>query len=97
MGERKGAEDAVFNIVYTRNTQNVNPQLRKWAKMADVNKHITFHSARHTFATMLLTLGVDLYVVSKLLGHANVKTTQIYAKIVDQKKQEAVDKIPQML
>lgn len=49
------------------------------------------HTSRHTFATMMLTLGADLYTVSKLLGHANVKTTQIYAKIVDSKKVEAVN------
>lgn len=50
-----------------------------------------FHMLRHTFATMMLTLGADLYTTSKLLGHANVKTTQIYAKIVDSKKVEAVN------
>lgn len=50
-----------------------------------------FHTSRHTFATMMLTLGADLYTTSKLLGHANVKTTQIYAKIVDSKKVEAVN------
>lgn len=52
---------------------------------------ITFHQSRHSFATMMLTLGADLYTTSKLLGHSNVKTTQIYAKIVDSKKVEAVN------
>ena len=52
---------------------------------------ITFHLARHTFATMMLTLGADLYTTSKLLGHTDVKMTQVYAKIVNRKKDEAVN------
>ena len=52
---------------------------------------ITFHLARHTFATMMLTLGADLYTVSKLLGHTSVKMTQVYAKIVNKKKDDAVN------
>lgn len=55
-----------------------------------IRKHITFHTARHTYATMLLTLGVDLYTVSKLLGHTSIKHTQRYAKIISQKKDDAV-------
>ena len=47
--------------------------------------------ARHTFATMMLTLGADLYTVSKLLGHTSVRMTQVYAKIINQKKDEAVN------
>lgn len=50
-----------------------------------------FHTARHTFATMMLTLGADLYTVSKLLGHTSVRMTQVYAKIINQKKDEAVN------
>ena len=60
---------------------------------ADIKKHISFHCSRHTFATMMLTLGVDIYTTSKLLGHSNVSTTQIYSKIVDEKKVEAVNKV----
>ena len=52
---------------------------------------LAFHLARHTFATMMLTLGADLYTTSKLLGHADVKMTQVYAKIINQKKDDAVN------
>ena len=55
---------------------------------------VLFHTARHTHATMMLTLGVDLYTVSKLLGHTNIQTTQIYAKLVDESKKKAIDLIP---
>ena len=75
---------------------SVNVELKRWAKAAGINKNISFHTSRHTFATMLLTLDVDLYTVSKLLGHKDIKTTQIYAKIIDKKKQDAVNKIPQL-
>lgn len=52
---------------------------------------LLMHLARHTFATMMLTLGADLYTVSKLLGHTSVKMTQVYAKIVNKKKDDAVN------
>ena len=70
---------------------NINKVLAKWVSKAGIPKKICYHTSRHTFATMMLTLGADLYTVSKLLGHANVKTTQIYAKIIDSKKTEAVN------
>lgn len=65
--------------------------LRRWAKAAGIKKTVTWHTARHTFATMLITFGADLYTVSKLLGHSDIKTTQIYARLVDEKKAAAVD------
>lgn len=57
---------------------------------------ITFHVSRHTFATLMLTLDVDLYTTSKLLGHKNIATTQIYAKIIDQKKDDAVNRVDEI-
>ena len=73
---------------------NIGPMIDRWAKRAGITQHITFHSARHTCATLLLTYGADLYTVSKLLGHSKITTTQIYAKIVDQKKIDAVNALP---
>ena len=67
--------------------------VKDWAKAAGVNKYVTFHTARHSFATMMLTLGADIYTTSKLLGHSNIRTTEIYAKIIDKKKDEAMELI----
>ena len=70
--------------------------LNHWIEKAGIDKHISFHCARHTYATLLLTYGADIYTVSSLLGHTNVKTTQIYAKIVDENKRKTVDLIPEI-
>jgi len=67
-----------------------NVKLSQWVMAAGIKKHITFHCARHTFATLLLTKDIDIYTVSKLLGHRELKTTQIYAKVIDQRKNQAV-------
>ena len=66
--------------------------LKRMARDAGIAKDLTFHSARHTFATLQITLGSDLYTVSRLLGHSNIRSTQIYADIVGQKKLEAVSR-----
>ena len=71
-----------------------NVALQMWVLKAGITKHITFHCARHTFAVLQLTLGTEIYTLSKMLGHSELKTTQIYAKIVDEKIKEAVNKIP---
>lgn len=91
MGERANDNNKVFEgIEYS---YHMNNDLRLWAANAGISRHITFHSARHTFATLQITLGTDIYTISKMLGHRELKTTQIYAKLIDQKKIDAVNKI----
>lgn len=70
-----------------------NKHLYQWIGAAGITKDITFHCFRHTFATLQLFTGTDIYTVSKMLGHKNLKTTQIYAKVVDEAKRKAADKI----
>ncbi len=67
--------------------------LQKWLRQAGIEKHITFHCFRHTFATLQIALGTDIFTVSKMLTHKNVSTTQIYAELVNEKKRESANKI----
>lgn len=95
MGERGLPEALVFPDLHT--APCTNNAIRLWVARAGIAKDITFHCARHTFATMMLDLGTDIYTVSKLLGHRFLSTTQIYAKVLDKSKQEAVSSIPSVL
>ena len=90
----KGITTPFFDIPTTQTV--IGRALRKWAEAAGVEKHISFHCSRHTFGTMMLTLGADLFTTSKLMGHTNIQTTEIYAKIVDKKKEEAINLIDGM-
>lgn len=92
-GDAQGS-DFVFSGMPT--APAVNKCIDKWTKEAGIDKHVTFHCARHTFATLSLEYGADLYTISKLLGHRNISTTQVYAKIIDEKKVEAVNLIPDL-
>lgn len=80
-------DEKVFNLP---TEGSINNMLKTWAKDAQVDKVVTFHTSRHTFATLALTLGADIYTTSKLLGHQNVRTTQVYAEVIDAKKEEAI-------
>jgi integrase len=86
----RNAEGSVFNMPALSSCNKI---LKKWAEAAKV-KPISFHTSRHTLATLALSSGVDLYTVSKLLTHANIRTTQRYAQVVDATKAAAVDKLP---
>lgn len=94
MGERGEDEDKVFVGLGT--IQQARIMVTAWVKAAGINKHITFHCARHSFAIMMLDAGVDLYTLSKLMGHKSIESTQIYAKILDKHKQAAITRIPKL-
>lgn len=67
-----------------------------WAKEAGITKHVTWHVGRHTHATLLLTLGTDIFTVSKILGHSSVNITQRYAKVMTEVKKVAIERIPDL-
>ncbi|MDN5479917.1 MAG: site-specific integrase, partial [Chryseobacterium sp.] len=94
LGERQGQQDRVFKGLKYGMTYNT--EIIRWCNRAGVPKHITFHSARHTNAVLLLENGADIYTVSKRLGHREIRTTAIYAKIVDKKMKEAAEMIPEL-
>lgn len=96
MPERKSGDEngLIFDGIPSITT--INKVLKEWTKAAGIDKHITYHTSRHTFGTMMLTVGADLYTTCKLMGHSDVRTTQIYAKIVDSKKIEAVNLVNKM-
>lgn len=89
--ERGGASNDTLVFGNLPNALGINRGIKEWAKQAGIEKDICFHVSRHTFATALLTMGADLYTISKLLGHTNISTTQIYADIVGKKKADAVN------
>ncbi len=95
LGKRGKPDDRVF--VGFKYSSYMITELRMWAVRAGITKDITFHSGRHTFAVLMLDLGAEIYTLQKLLGHKEIQTTQIYAKILDKKKQEAVSMIPNIL
>ena len=90
-GERKLPNNLVFEGLTPPSW--INRPLKKWIEAAGIKKHITFHCFRHSYAVLQLSNGTDIYTVSKMLGHTNVKTTQIYAKVVDEKKERAANAI----
>ena len=94
LGSRKQAKDRVFQGL--KYGAHFNAEILRWCMRAGITKHITFHSARHTHAVLLLENGADIYTVSKVLGHKEIRTTQVYAKIVDKKKKEAAYLIPEL-
>lgn len=79
LGERKGNLDRVF--ISLKYSAVYNNEIVRWCNRAGISKHITFHSARHTNVVLLLENGVDIYTLSKRMGHSEIRTTAIYIKI----------------
>ena len=87
--KRQGEDDRVFKLPKSMSTVEI--YIKIWSEFAGIDKHVTFHTSRHTFSVNLLAKGGDIYTLSKLLGHKRVSTTQIYAEIVDENKRKAVE------
>lgn len=94
IGEPIDGDRYIFKL---KGKPQANRIIGSWCRRSGIEKHITYHSSRHTFAVVMLMQGVDIYVVSKLLGHRELSTTQIYAHIVDKAKQEAIARMPSIL
>lgn len=92
--EKMPGNDKVFALLPARNTTA--RTVKAWAADAGISKRVTFHCLRHTCATLLLTYGADIYTVSKILGHTDIKTTQVYAQVIDKRRAEAVSLIPEL-
>ena len=90
-GERREPNQRVFEGL--TGSSWISRPLKKWIEASGIKKHITFHCSRHTFATLQLERDTDIYTIKGMLGHTNVKTTQIYAHIVDKSKRNAADVI----
>jgi len=92
LGSKQEGKERLFKGL--KYSAYVNVALSQWMLRAGITKHITFHCARHTFAVRMLTHGIDIYTVSKLLGHSELKTTQVYADIIEHKRKEAMNSLP---
>ena len=86
----KSSEDNVFDLP---SANTIRMQLKPWAKAAGISKRFSYHCFRHSYATLQLELGTDIYTIKSMLGHTNVKTTQIYSHIVDSAKEKAANTI----
>lgn len=91
LGERGMPSERVFEGL--KYSDSNNDKLKRWVLKAGINKKISLHNFRHTYATLLLNKGADIFTVSKMLGHKNIKTTMIYAKVLSETKVNAANLI----
>jgi integrase len=91
LGEKGEPNEKVFEGL--KYSDSNNDKLKRWVLKAGINKKISLHNFRHSFATLLLNKGADIFTVSKMLGHKNIKTTMIYAKVLSETKVNAANLI----
>lgn len=94
LGEKGLGKNLVFNLPTHTSCLNI---LKNWVDKADINKHITWHCARHTFATSLVLEDVTINTVSSLLGHRDLRQTMIYVRTAELSKTKAINKLPNIL
>lgn len=95
LGERRADDQLVFPRLSS--AVNINTKLKKIQTYAGITKNLHFHIARHTYGVMLINNGVDIYTVSKLLGHSNISTTaKYYANLTDENALIAASKVPEL-
>ncbi len=91
LGEKGDFDERIFEGL--KYSDSNNDKLKRWILRAGINKKITLHNFRHTYATLLLNKGTDIFTVSKMLGHKNIQTTMIYAKVLSETKRDAANVI----
>lgn len=87
--KQKHNKEFVFGL--SKHVSSLNRTVKKMIKLTDIEKEVHFHCSRHTFATLLVTAGIDIFTISKLMGHRDIKSTMVYAKVIDEKKEKAVN------
>lgn len=89
LDKQKHNKEFVFTL--SEHISSINRTVKKLFKKAEIKKGIHFHCARHTFATLLVTSGVNIFTISKLMGHKDIKSTLVYAKVIDEEREKAIN------
>ena len=96
IGEKPSEGNKGSKIFNLPTYQSCNKSLNRWVKHAGIDKHITWHCARHSFAVNILNNGANIKTVASLLGHSGLKHTEKYTRAVDSLKQDAINSLPEL-
>lgn len=96
IGEKLEDEKKEVKIFNLPTYQSCNKSLNRWVKRAGIDKHITWHCARHSFAVNILNNGANIKTVASLLGHSGLKHTEKYTRAVDKLKEDAINSLPEL-